>query len=123
EGLMRRAVVTRRSNDTGGAVLRSGERELATLGSLRADDDGTMASTFTHRPAFADVADEMRRLAAASGDEALAIAAEIDRAGVHVWHSVHNMRIDRPGSIRLVKGEIRFAPTDAFLVMRSGGLG
>ena len=120
---MRRAVVTRRTTDSGGAVLRAGERDLAALSSLRAEDDGTMASAFTHRPALADLADKLRRLAAAPAEEAGALSRELEAAGLHVWHSVHAMRIDVPGTVRLAKGEIRFRPSDAFLVMRSGGLG
>jgi hypothetical protein len=32
------------------------------------------------------------------------------------------MRIDRPASLRVVAGEVQFAPNDAYLMMRTGGL-
>ena len=120
---MRRAVITRRTTDAGGVVLRAGERDIAVLGQLRADDDGTMSTTFTHRPAFADVAEAFRRLAAASDAEAVSLSEEIEAAGVHVWHVIHAMRIDVPRTVRILRGEVRFRPTDAFQTMRSGGLG
>ena len=47
---------------------------------------------------------------------------EIEAAGVHVYHLQHEMRIDRPASVQMIDGEVRFAPNDAYLMMRTGGL-
>ena len=53
---------------------------------------------------------------------AAAIQREIEAAGVHVYHLQHDMRIDRPTSVQVIGGEVRFSPNDAYLMMRTGGL-
>ncbi len=121
---MRRTVIVRKTSDAGAVTIRAGETVLGSLGNLHAGEDGSMSASFTHSPAFADHEAWLRASGGAKGaEEARAIAAVIEATGIHVWHGVHDMRIDVAGSLVISKGEVRFRPTDAFSVMRSGGLG
>lgn len=127
-GLPVGATVTRRtSGDSAQILLRAGDKVLGQVSRLAGDDGAVMAGAFTHRPAFADFVDLFVRLekATAAGDAAAAAAArgEVEAAAIEVWHSVHDMRLDQPGSLVIAGGEVRFRPTDAFLMMRTGGLG
>jgi hypothetical protein len=127
-GLPVGATVTRRTTgDTAQVLIRAGDKILGQVARLTGDMGALMSGTFTHRPAFTDLVDVFQRLerATAAGDTAAAAAAraEIDAAGVEVWHTVHEMRLDQPGSLVIAAGEVRFRPTDSFLMMRTGGLG
>ena len=84
-----------------------------------------MSGSFTHRPAFVDFSELFDRLerVLAAGEPADAIRAEIAERGIEVWHATHDMRLDQPGSLSIGGGEIKFRATDAFLTMRTGGLG
>lgn len=123
-----RTVTIRKRSEAASIELRAGE---TTLGSLRnvagaTGDAETMSGLFTHAPAYADFTERFLAIASAlkAGDtaSAAAIQAEIEAAGVHVYHLQHDMRIDRPASVQVIGGEVRFSPNDAYLMMRTGGL-
>lgn len=121
---MRRATVTRLVKDVDQASVRIGETELGRIGSLTAALDGALWGTFEHRPAFADHAERFIARARAEGTaEAAALAREMEGVGIHVWHGVHQMRIDVPGTLSIAKGQARFRPTDTFTMIRTGGHG
>lgn len=123
-----RSVTIKKRGEAAPIELRAGE---TTLGSLRnvagtTGDSATMSGLFTHAPAYADYTDRFLAIAAAfkAGNAAAAagIQREIEAAGVHVYHLQHDMRIDRPASVQVIGGEVRFSPNDAYLMMRTGGL-
>jgi hypothetical protein len=117
--------VTRRvSGDSAAVLVRVGDKVLGSVARLGGDEGVQMTGAFTNRPAFTDYVDLFLRLdrAIAAGAPADDIRAEIAAAGIEVWHTVHEMRLDRPGSLTISGGEVRFHPTDAFVMMRTGGL-
>jgi hypothetical protein len=123
-----RSVTIRKRGEAAPVELRAGE---TTLGSLRnvsgaAGDSATMTGIFTHAPAYADYTERFLAIVSAlkAGDAtgAAAIQGEIEARGVHVYHLQHEMRIDRPASVQVIGGEVRFSPNDAYLMMRTGGL-
>ncbi len=123
-----RTVTIKKRGEAAPIELRAGE---TTLGSLRSvtgatGTSETMSGTFTHAPAYADFTERFLTMASAlnAGDAstAAAIQTEIEKAGVHVYHLQHEMRIDRPASVQVIGGEVRFSPNDAYLMMRTGGL-
>ena len=117
--------VTRRvSGDTAAVLVRTGDKVLGSIARLSGDEGVLMAGAFTNRPAYTDYVDLFLRLekAVASGAPADDIRAEIAAAGIEVWHTGHEMRIDRAGTLVIAGGEARFMPTDAFVMMRTGGL-
>ncbi len=124
---MRRSVTVKRSADGGAVELRAGDKVLGQVSSLQSQSESLMTATFSHRPAFADFATRFLQLAraldAARTDEIAQIRAALEADGVEVWHTSYDMRIDRPASVVVAEGGIRFAPNDAFLMMRTGGLG
>lgn len=123
---MARRVVIAKTPDQAGVTLRSGETVLGKVTNLAGESGLEMAGRFTNAPAFADHADRFARLAearvAGNGPAIAALAEEIEALGIHLHHGVHDMRIDRPLSLVISGGEVRFLPTDAFLILRSGGL-
>lgn len=123
-----RSVTIRKRAEAAPIELRAGD---TTLGSLRnvagaTGDSATMSGLFTHAPAYGDFTERFLGIASAltNGDPAgaAAIQSEIETAGVHVYHVQHEMRIDRPGTVQIIGGEVRFSPNDAYLMMRTGGL-
>lgn len=121
---MRRATVTRVVKDVDQASVRIGATELGRLGNLNAALDGALWATFEHRPAFADHVERFSARARTEGTpEADALASDIEAAGFHVWHGVHEMRIDIPGTLSISKGQVRFRPTETFTMIRTGGHG
>lgn len=123
-----RSVTIKKRGEAAPIELRAGE---TTLGALRnvagaTGDSATMTGLFTHAPAYADYTARFLAIASAlkAGDAAAATAlqTEIEAAGVHVYHLQHDMRIDRPASVRVIGGEVHFSPNDAYLMMRTGGL-
>jgi hypothetical protein len=123
-----RSVTIKKRAEAAPIELRVGE---TTLGSVRnvagaTGDSATMSGLFTHAPAYVDFTDRFLAIASAlkAGDIAGAatIQAELETAGVHVYHLQHEMRIDRSKSVHVIGGEVRFAPNDAYLMMRTGGL-
>lgn len=123
-----RSVTIKKRGETATIELRSGDTVLGALRSVAATtgDGTTMAGQFTHAPAYVDHTERFLALATAlkAGDTAAvaALQADIEAAGVHVYHAQHEMRIDRPASVQVIGGEVRFAPSDAYLMMRTGGL-
>lgn len=123
-----RSVTIRKRAEAATIELRCGETVLGALRNVAGATGGgaTMSGAFTHAPAHADFAERFLALSSAlkTGDTtaAAAIQAEIEAAGVHVYHTQHDMRIDRPGTAQVLDGEVRFAPSDAYLMMRTGGL-
>ncbi|MDX2157700.1 MAG: hypothetical protein SFW09_14460 [Hyphomicrobiaceae bacterium] len=123
----RRSTSIRLSADGGVIEIRAGDKVLGEVSRLQSQTEGAMTGAFTHRPAYADFAPEMlkltRALAASRLDEADALRAALEAAGLEVWHTSHEMRIDRPRSLSVSDGTATFSPNDAFLMMRTGGLG
>jgi hypothetical protein len=125
---MRRSVTIRKTSDAGAVSVRSGDKVLGSVAELAATTGETMSGAFSHTPAFADVSMlflDLERALARGGDgdaDAEALHAEIEKRGVHVWHSIHDMRIDQRGSIAISGGRVRFRATDSFVMMRTGGL-
>jgi hypothetical protein len=120
------SVTRRTSGDTATILVRAGDRELGAITGLGSGDGDSLEGSFANRPAFVDFTAAFRAHADAveKGDAAL-IAAEtaaLAKLGVEVWHTVHDMRIDQPGSLAISGGRARFRPNDAFLMMRTGGL-
>lgn len=119
-------VTKRTSGDTAAILVRAGDKDLGAVSQLGGDSDDTLSGGFANRPAFADLADVFRSLAnALQGNDPAAIAAAritLETQAVHVWHSVHDMRIDEPQTLSIVAGRVRFRPNSAFLMMRTGGL-
>lgn len=124
---MVRRVVIARTPDQAGVTLRIGDTVLGHVANLAGESGQEMTGRFTNTPAFADHADHFARLAKAQAEHdevvAAALADEVEALGIHLHHSVHDMRIDRPGSLAIKGGIVRFLPNDSFLILRSGGLG
>lgn len=123
-----RSVTVKRRAEMAAIELRAGETTLGTLRGVAGTvgDSATMSGQFTHAPAYADFTERFLALATALRDgDASRAAAErsaLEASGVHVFHVHHEMRIDRPASVQMVAGEVRFTPNDAYLMMRTGGL-
>jgi hypothetical protein len=123
-----RTVTVKRRAEMATIELRCGDTTLGTLRGVAGTvgDSATMTGQFTHAPAYVDYTERFLALATAlrEGDLARAVAAQADleAAGVHVYHAQHEMRIDRPSTVQVVGGEVRFTPNDAYLMMRTGGL-
>lgn len=122
--MARRSVTVRRNPEAGAVSVRAGDKVLGSVVRLQTDEGVTMSGGFTHSPAYADFTMLFARLerAIADGQPTDAIYAELEAKEVQVWHSVHEMRIDRPNSIVIAQGQVRFVPNDSFVMMRTGGL-
>jgi hypothetical protein len=123
----RRGSATGRLSADGGIVeVRANDKTLGEVVRLESRSDAVMSGAFSHRPAYADYAPLFLQLAkaVASGDgaEEGQLKARLEAQGVEVWHASHDMRIDRPMSLVIADGRAMFAPNDAFLMMRTGGL-
>lgn len=115
----------RTTGDTAAVLVRAGDKVLGAVARLSGDEVGDrMSGSFTHRPSFVDYADMFQRLQKAidTNEPTDDTRAEIEAAGIEVWHSVNDMRLDRPQSIGITGGEVHFRPNDAFIMMRTGGL-
>lgn len=123
---MRRSVTVRRAADAASIEVRAGDKVLGTVARLASESDTLMTGAFTHRPAYADFAADFLGLAAASaagrGDERAQLHARLEAARIGVWHTTHDMRIDRPATLEIADGKVAFAPNDAFTMLRTGGL-
>lgn len=123
-----RSVTIKKRAEAATIELRCGETVLGALRNVAGATGGaaTMGGVFTHAPAYADYTERFLALSSAlKSDDAAAIAAiqsDLEGAGVHVYHTQHDMRIDRPGTVQMADGHVRFAPSDAYLMMRTGGL-
>lgn len=122
----RRSVSVKVSADGGVMEVRANDKTLGEVARLQSQTDALMQGAFSHRPAYADYAPLFLQLARAidSGntDEAADLRSRLEAQGVEVWHTSYEMRIDRPQSLVIADGKARFAPNDAFLMMRTGGL-
>ncbi len=122
----RRSVSVKLSADGGTIEVRANDKVLGEVARLQSESDAAMSGSFSHRPAYADYAPLFLQLARAVEAGQLAEAGEVharlETQGVEVWHNSHEMRIDRPHSLVIAEGKVRFAPNDAFLMMRTGGL-
>ena len=125
----RRSVTIRKRADAAGITVRCGDTTLGTVTGLSGDADSGMSGLFNHAPAYVEYTERFLALARAvnggpdQAGEVARLSAENERVGVHVHHDIHDMRIDAPETLAIVAGEVRFRATDAFLMMRTGGLG
>lgn len=123
----RRSLTLKISADGGVIEVRANDKVLGEVVRLASDSSSTMTGSFSHRPAYADYASLFlglsRALDAGQQEAAADLQARLEAQGVEVWHTSHDMRIDRPQSLVIAEGKVRFAPNDSFLMMRSGGLG
>jgi hypothetical protein len=123
----RRSVTLKVSADGGVIEVRANDKVLGDVVRLASESSSSMTGAFSHRPAYADYAPLFlslsRALDAGEQDAAADLRARLEAQGVEVWHTSHDMRIDRPQSLVIADGKVHFAPNDAFLMMRSGGLG
>lgn len=124
----RTAQVSRRSSgDTAAVLVRAGDKEFGAITQLGSEENDMLSGNFANRPAFADVADLFLALGAspdgADSAASRAARAQLDSLGLEVWHSVHEMRIDEPGTLTIAGGRARFRANAAFHMMRTGGLG
>jgi len=122
----RRSASVKLSADGGVIEVRANDKTLGEVARLQSQSDNVMQGAFSHRPAYADYAPLFLQMARAidAGEAAAATdaSARLESQGVEVWHTSHDMRIDRPKSLVIADGKARFAPNDAFLMMRTGGL-
>ncbi len=122
----RRSVSVKLSADGGIVEVRANDKVLGEVARLQSETDSAMTGAFSHRPAYADYAPLFLQLARAldsgQGDAAAEVRARLEAQGVEVWHTSHEMRIDRPQSLVIADGKVRFGANDAFLMMRTGGL-
>ena len=120
------SVTRRTSGDTAAIVVRAGDKDLGAISQLGSEDDDTLSGNFANRPAFGDYSALFKDLALAlqsnDGEAVATRRTEMAKLNVEVWHSVHDMRIDEPGSLAIANGRARFQPNAAFLMMRTGGL-
>lgn len=123
----RRSLTLKISADGGVIEVRANDKVLGEVVRLASESSSLMTGSFSHRPAFADYAplylSLSRALDAGRQDEAMDLQSRLEAQGVEIWHTSHDMRIDRPQSLVIADGKVRFVPNDAFLMMRSGGLG
>jgi hypothetical protein len=121
-----RRVTIKRSADGGLVEIRAGDKVLGQVSRLQSVSDALMTGSFTHRPAYVDVAPQFQGLASALAagrdDDVEEARSRLEAAGVEVWHTSHDMRIDRPRTLVIAEGMASFAPNDAFQMMRTGGL-
>lgn len=119
-------VTKRSSGDTAAVHVRAGDKDLGSIKQLGSGSDDKLAGGFGNSPAFADFADSFRDLADAlqrqdTGAIAAAHAA-LEARSIHVWHAVHDMRIDEPGTLSIAGGRAQFRANAAYLMLRTGGL-
>ncbi len=123
----RRSATIRKAADADVVEVRAGDKVLGAVPRIESETGDTMSGAFANHPAFTDFVAAFRDLARAAqfGDaEARArVSADLEAQGVQVWHTAHDMRIDQPHSLTIVDGRARFRANDAFLMMRTGGLG
>lgn len=122
----RRSASVRLSADGGIIEVRANDKTLGEVARLQSESDSLMQGAFSHRPAYADYAPLFLQLTqsinAGQADQTADLRARLETQGVEVWHTSHEMRIDRPQTLVIAEGKVRFAPNDAFLMMRTGGL-
>lgn len=124
--VQRRSATVNISADGGLVEVRANDKVLGEIVRLGNEADAVMSGAFSHRPAFADYArlflQLTRAIAAGNAGEESDLRSRLEEQGVEVWHTSHDMRIDRPQTLVVGEGRARFAPNDAFMMMRTGGL-
>ncbi|MGE0766910.1 MAG: hypothetical protein AB7L90_10640 [Hyphomicrobiaceae bacterium] len=122
----RRSASVRLTADGGLIEVRANDKTLGEVARLQSESESLMQGAFSHRPAYADYAplflQLVRALDAGHIGEAAEIRTRLEAQGVEIWHTSHEMRIDRPQTLVIADGMVRFTPNDAFLMMRTGGL-
>ena len=120
------SVTKRSSGDTAAVHVRAGDKELGTISQLGSGSGDRLAGGFSNTPAFADYAEAFRSHADAlqrqDGEAIAAAQSELEALRVHVWHAVHDMRIDEPGTLSVAGGHAQFRANAAYLMLRTGGL-
>jgi hypothetical protein len=104
--------VTVHKKEGGGLTVRCGDDIVGFVTRLEGGDE-EMRGHFTRGPHYPTHA---QLVTAAS-------AAEREKGGMHVYSSVHDMRIDAEETLVIEADQVRFRPAGAFIVLRSGGLG
>jgi hypothetical protein len=105
-------VVTVHKKEGGGITVRCGSEVVGFVTRLDGSDE-RMTGQFAAGPAY-----KQHQQILADGDQA-----EIEKSGLHVYSSVHDMRIDSEASLTVERDKVHFRPASAFIVLRSGGLG
>ena len=105
-------VVTVHKREGGGITVRCGSEVVGFVTRLDGSDE-RMTGQFAAGPAY-----KQHEAVLATGDKA-----QIEKAGLHVYSSVHDMRIDSEASLAVEGDKVHFRPASAFIVLRSGGLG
>ena len=105
-------VVTVHRKEGGGITVRCGHEVVGFVTRLEGGDE-RMTGQFAPGPAHKPYAQLL-----ADGD-----MAEIERCGLHVYSSIHDMRIDGEASLVVEADKVHFRPASAFIMLRSGGLG
>lgn len=105
-------VVTVHRKEGGGITVRCGSEVVGFVTRLDGGDE-RMTGQFAPGPAHKQYVQLLT-----DGDQS-----RIERGGLHVYSSVHDMRIDREASLEVVGDKVHFRPASAFIVLRSGGLG
>jgi hypothetical protein len=124
---VKRSVTVKRSADGGVIEIRAGDKVLGQVSRLESQSESVMTGAFSHSPAYADFAPGFLKLAralvAGRTDEATEVRNGLEAAGLEVFHTSHDMRIDRPRSLVIADGKATFSPNDAFIMMRTGAHG
>lgn len=105
-------IVTVRRKEGGGISVRCGADIVGTVTRLGGSDE-QMRGHFTPGPHYDKHAHVL------TGPDKTAR----ERAELHVFSAVHDMRIDEEETLVVDGAEVRFKPDPAFIVLRSGGLG
>ena len=105
-------VVTVHRKEGGGITVRCGEDIVGFVTRLEGSDE-KMTGQLARGPAHKQYAQVL-----ADGDKA-----QIEQTGLHVYSSIHDMRIDSAASLAVDGDKVHFRPASAFIVLRSGGLG
>jgi hypothetical protein len=105
-------IVTVRKKEGGGISVRCGSDIVGTVTQLEGGNE-QMSGRFTRGAQY----DKYARLLGA-GDKAAR-----EKAGLHIFSAVHDMRIDQEETLEVDADVVRFKPDAAFIVLRSGGLG
>ena len=105
-------VVTVHRKEGGGITVRCGDDVVGFVTRLDGSDE-SMTGQLAPGPAHKQYAQVL-----ADGDKA-----RIEQTGLHVYSSIHDMRIDSEASLAVDADKVHFRPASAFIVLRSGGLG
>lgn len=105
-------VVTVHKKEGGGITVRCGGEVVGFVTRLDGSDE-RMTGQFAAGPAY-----KQHEAILTAGNKS-----QIEKTGLHVYSSVHDMRIDGEASLAIEGDKVHFRPASAFIVLRSGGLG